>query len=100
MLTNTLVALYASAVLPLMLLFLAQRITTRQFSGAMAILDTISAIVCAAAGWTSVLYQDVAGAALFGWMWWNSGGGDDTKRRLKSWAGRFEGVRRTAPAAS
>lgn len=32
------------------------------------------------------------------WKWWNSGGGDGTKRRLKRWASRFQGVRRTAPA--
>lgn len=39
-------------------------------------------------------------SALFGWLWWHSGGGDDTKRRLKAWAARFHGVRRTAPATS
>lgn len=38
--------------------------------------------------------------ALMLWFWWNSGGGDGTKRRLKRWARRFEGVRRTAPAAA
>lgn len=32
------------------------------------------------------------------WCWWNSGGGDGTKRRLKQWAAKFRGVRRTAPA--
>ncbi|MGV2914664.1 hypothetical protein [Streptomyces alfalfae] len=38
-----------------------------------------------------------AGAAYHGWQWWNSGGGDDTKRRMKRWGRRFQGVRRTAP---
>jgi hypothetical protein len=33
------------------------------------------------------------------WMWWKFGGGDGTKRRLKSWARKFRGVRRTAPVA-
>jgi hypothetical protein len=37
--------------------------------------------------------------AFAAWMWWKSGGGDGTKRRLKSWARKFRGVRRTAPAA-
>jgi hypothetical protein len=37
-----------------------------------------------------------AGAA---WLWWHDGGGDGTKRRLKSWARKFRGVRRTAPVA-
>lgn len=31
------------------------------------------------------------------WLWWRKGGGDGTKRRLKSLARRFRGVRRTAP---
>lgn len=35
--------------------------------------------------------------ALCAWQWWNNGGGDGTRRRLKSWARRFQGVRRTAP---
>lgn len=38
--------------------------------------------------------------ALTLWLWWHSGGGDGTKRRLKRWARKFEGVRRTAPAAA
>ena len=29
--------------------------------------------------------------------WWTGGGGDGTRRRLKSWARRFQGIRRTAP---
>lgn len=34
------------------------------------------------------------------WMWWKSGGGDDTKRRLRKLGRAFTGVRRTAPAAA
>lgn len=38
------------------------------------------------------------GAAVWAaWAWWHSGGGDGTRRRLKAWARRFRGVRRTAP---
>ncbi|WP_329474176.1 hypothetical protein OIE75_41040 (plasmid) [Streptomyces sp. NBC_01723] len=48
--------------------------------------DTVSAGM--GAGFTTV----------FGWLWWKGGGGDNTKRRLKSWASRFQGVRRTAPS--
>lgn len=33
------------------------------------------------------------------WLWWNSGGGDGTRRRLRKWARQFQGTRRTAPAA-
>ncbi|RSN50532.1 hypothetical protein DMH12_24940 [Streptomyces sp. WAC 04229] len=50
--------------------------------------DTVSAGM--GAGFTTIL----------GWLWWKGGGGDDTKRRLKSWASRFQGVRRTAPTHS
>ncbi|MFD8901275.1 hypothetical protein [Streptomyces ardesiacus] len=39
-------------------------------------------------------------AACFAWMWWNGGGGDGTKRRVRKWARRFRGVRRTAPAGA
>lgn len=34
------------------------------------------------------------------WMWWHRGGGDGTRRRLRRWARRFQGVRRTAPVAA
>lgn len=40
-----------------------------------------------------------AGTCAFAlWMWWKGGGGDKTKRRLKSLASKFQPVRRTAPA--
>jgi len=37
---------------------------------------------------------------MFIWLWWRSGGGDDTKRRLRKLGQAFTGVRRTAPAAA
>ncbi|MEU5596622.1 hypothetical protein [Streptomyces sp. NPDC020298] len=40
------------------------------------------------------------GTALAAWVWWNGGGGDDTKRRLRRLARKFQGVRRTASAAT
>ncbi|MEL3944836.1 hypothetical protein [Streptomyces sp. LNU-CPARS28] len=43
---------------------------------------------------------DTAVCAYFAWCWWHGGGGDGTRRRLRSWARRFRGVRRTAPAGS
>jgi hypothetical protein len=47
------------------------------------------------------VYAAVNAAALAWalWLWWNGGGGDGTRRRLRRLAGRFQGVRRTAPAA-
>lgn len=41
-----------------------------------------------------------AAAGYLGWKWWDGGGGDGTRRRLRRWARRFHGVRRTAPAGS
>lgn len=43
---------------------------------------------------------DAVGFAWFAWKWWNGGGGDDTKRRLRRWARKFQPVRRTAPAGT
>lgn len=40
-------------------------------------------------------------AAVSAWCaydWWTKGGGDGIRRRLKTWARRFQGVRRTAPS--
>ncbi|PWI16044.1 hypothetical protein DI272_19125 [Streptomyces sp. Act143] len=42
---------------------------------------------------------DAGFAALFAWVWWNRGGGDGPRRRLRRWARKFHGVRRTAPMA-
>lgn len=41
-----------------------------------------------------------AGLAWFTWLWWHNGGSDGTRRRLREWRRRFEGVRRTAPATA
>lgn len=50
----------------------------------------------------NTLAASISGAAAgyLAWHWWNGGGGGKTKRRLRQWAGRFNGVRRTAPAGS
>ena len=34
------------------------------------------------------------------WLWWKNGGGDNTRRRLRRWARKFQPVRRTAPAGT
>ncbi len=68
-------------------------------------------------GWTAVAYGSLTVAAvalhlplwaslyaaigaIFAWLWWHSGGGDGTKRRLRRLRARFAGVRRTAPATA
>jgi hypothetical protein len=47
------------------------------------------------------LFYAVMDAGVFAWClwhWWNNGGGDGTRRRLRHWARKFQGTRRTAPA--
>ena len=97
MLANSLVAIYGCILTTLTFLCLSGRITVRKYAGWMAVTYAAAGVLCAVAGWTTVLYMQAGGAALFAWLWWNSGGGDGTRRRLKSWASRFQGVRRTAP---
>jgi hypothetical protein len=43
---------------------------------------------------------NAACCAWYLWLWWHSGGGDGTKRRLRRLRTRFTGVRRTAPATA
>lgn len=38
--------------------------------------------------------------ALMIWAWWNSGGGDDAKRRARALKRKFIAVRRTAPVTA
>ncbi|MEV5915770.1 hypothetical protein AB0M00_43670 [Streptomyces chartreusis] len=97
MLTTTLIITYGSLIALVNVLFLAGRISHRTACGWMAVLCAGGGVGSAIAGWTSNVYLHAALGAWSAWNWWHSGGGDDTKRRLKSWAGRFHGVRRTAP---
>ena len=41
-----------------------------------------------------------AAAGYLAWKWWTGDGDDNTKRRLRKWARRFRGVRRTASAGA
>jgi hypothetical protein len=99
MLVNALVAAYGCLTTYLALMLLSYRITTRQYAGWTAVLTASLGLLCAVCGWTTTLYLTAAGTAVMAWMWWHSGGGDGTRRRLRSWARRFPGVRRTASQA-
>ena len=74
-----------------------KRITSQQYNAYSFIASTVAGVVSAYQGWTVALYMAAVAAALSAWAWWHGGGGDGTRRRLKLWAGRFRGVRRTAP---
>ena len=94
----TLIITYALLIALVNLLLLSGRISYKTASGWMALLTTGGGVGSAIAGWTSNVYLHAGFTAWMAWAWWNSGGGDDTKRRLKSWARRFQAVRRTAPS--
>lgn len=81
----------------LLLLVDHRRITSKQYYGWAAVLLAGGFVVSFAVGWTGLMYAHAGVAAWCAWVWWNGGGGDGTRRRLKRWAGRFQGVRRTAP---
>ncbi|MFF1574828.1 hypothetical protein ACFVWR_18975 [Leifsonia sp. NPDC058292] len=67
------------------------------YYGVTAAAFTVAGIGNVVMGDSNAYLQAVA-AAVNAWLWWHSGGGDGTKRRLKSWASRFQGIRRTAPS--
>jgi len=71
----------------------------RRFNGWMAIANGSNAAFNALNGERLTACAASAVCAYAAWKWWKSGGGDGTKRRLKSWARKFRGVRRTAPMA-
>lgn len=73
------------------------RISWYRASGIVALGSVPVIAAYALDGQTAVASFFAAMGALNAWIWWKGGGGDGTRRRLKSWARRFQGVRRTAP---
>ena len=98
MLTNSLAAAFGCVITVVTLLWMSGRLTTRQYAGWMSIAYALAGVLCFINRWTDVACMAAACTARFVWLWWSSGGGDDTKHRLKSWGRRFQGVRRTAPS--
>lgn len=82
---------------PAVLASLLGRISYPQASGIVALGSAPIIAAFALDGAKSVASAFAALAALNAWAWWHGGGGDGTRRRVKSWARRFRGVRRTAP---
>jgi hypothetical protein len=73
------------------------RLTRPQVSGIVALGCIPSIVAFVLDGATVVASVFAALGAINAWGWWNGGGGDGTRRRLRKWARRFQGVRRTAP---
>jgi hypothetical protein len=76
------------------------KISDRSLYGWFAVGNGLNLTACVSFGWYSAGSISAAASALSAWMWWHSGGGDGTKRRMRQWAAKFQGVRRTAPAAA
>jgi hypothetical protein len=78
--------------------FATGRISQRTFYALTAVSNGVEVICSVARHLHGAAGFEAALAAMCMWLWWQDGGGDDTKRRLRSWARKFHGVRRTAPA--
>ena len=76
----------------------AGHITTRTFMACCALTNALNLTICVIVHQTGAAGYLAGALALSLWAWWNAGGGDGTRRRLRSWARKFQGVRRTAPA--
>ncbi|MFE9559087.1 hypothetical protein ACFYMW_39100 [Streptomyces sp. NPDC006692] len=79
---------------------LAGRLAQRPFYALLALAALIMAIRSIHRGNPPSAAVDAALTAYYAWRWWKSGGGDDTKRRLRGLARRFTPVRRTAPSTA
>lgn len=75
------------------------RIAPVTFMGWFAVVNAILALANVLIDSPALASFHAAVGALAAWLWRKGGGGDGTRRRLKRWVRRFEGVRRTAPAA-
>lgn len=93
-----LIVTYISLTALFQFLALSGRISSKQYAGWMALWNVGAGVLSAVCGWRLTLYLNAGFAAWHAWVWWSSGGGDGIRRRLKSWARRFQGVRRTAPS--
>jgi hypothetical protein len=71
-----------------------------QSDGLMALGNGLFVIANAMTGSSVMAAVNAAVCAYSAYRWWKGGGGDDTKRRLRSAWKPFEPVRRTAPQAA
>jgi hypothetical protein len=95
-LATTVLTLIACSTLALF----THRITLRTYQGLLAIANTLLAAGWAHRGDPLIAGVHAALAAIQAWLWWNSGGGNGTRRRLKTLKRRFIGTRRTPAHAA
>ncbi|MEZ7007859.1 hypothetical protein [Streptomyces sp. AD55] len=92
------VLFYGGATTISSLAWLAGRIPAVRHYGLMAVANGMCVLVAVFYAWTSTSLIAAVATAIFGWLWWRNGGGDSTRRRFRTWAAGFQGVRRTAPS--
>lgn len=97
MLTWLFIVSYAAAIVAINCVWMAGRMPPTRYNAIAAVLHAVFTIFCAVQDWHVAASIGASSTALSAWLWWHGGGGDGTRRRLKSWARRFQGVRRTAP---
>lgn len=76
---------------------LTHRIKTKTYNGATAIANGMCTLSNALDGERGAASLSAGCTALCAYLWWRDGGGDGTRRRLRSLRRKFSGVRRTAP---
>ncbi|AYG77902.1 hypothetical protein DWB77_00009 [Streptomyces hundungensis] len=79
---------------------LTGRLSARHFYALLTTAMLIRSIANIAQGKALYAATDAALTAYYAWRWWKNGGGDDTKRRLRSVAKGFTPTRRTAPTTA
>ncbi|MGW1870431.1 hypothetical protein ACWCPS_33415 [Streptomyces mauvecolor] len=79
---------------------LSGRITSRPFYTLLTVAFLLLVIRDIHRGAQFPAITDAAFTGFFAWRWWQNGGGDDTKRRLRALTRRFKPVRRAAPTTS
>jgi len=60
----------------------------------------VQVVACVLAHLMTVAALDTSTGTYAAYMWWKGGGGDGTRRRLRSIGRLFSGTRRTAPASA
>lgn len=76
------------------------RVTPKHGNLIMALISTVNTIAAHMIHSTILMWTHAWLAAGFWFLWWITGGGDDTKRRLRAIKRAFTPVRRTAPATA
>ena len=76
---------------------LTRRLSPRAADAVFFLMSACFLVSDAARGDRIAASVQAAFCAVFAYFWWHRGGGDGTRRRLRSLRRKFSGVRRTAP---